>query len=126
MTENQKQRKINAMKEFEEIVQTYIIPLLDIKGNCKIIERNFNNKSYIEMEKDSSDVLNIFPLVSRKNIPSPFYIQVKLNGGYKIPKSLYRILAELIKVSEYNYYDFSIKRYYGKDGKRQLSYKKEL
>lgn len=116
------QRKNEAKDEFLEIVKTYVIPLLDIKGNCQLVDEPYNNKLFIEKTTDSSEV-RIFPLVSRHNIPSPFYVKAKLNNRYNIPKSLHRILAELLKVSEYNYSDFSIKRFYGKEGARQSSYK---
>lgn len=123
MTEKQKRRRNDAKSEFFEIVQTHIIPLLDIKGNVQLVDEPYDNKWFIQKEKNTNDV-RIFPLVSRENIPSPFYVKVKLNDGCDVPKFLYRILVELLKVSEYNYYDFSIKRYYGKDGARQSSYKK--
>ena len=123
MSEKLEQRKENAKSEFRQLIECYIVPLLDIKGNCKLVVEPFYNKEFIEKDSVTSDLVRIFPLLSR-NVPSPFYIQVKLNNGYTIPKSLPHILSELLNVTEYNCFDFSIKRHYGKRGARQLSYKK--
>lgn len=124
MSETVNQRRNNAKSEFFQIIKTYIIPLLNKKGNCKLIDSAFKNKSFIE-RVPNSNLINIFPLVSNNdNILSPFYVQIKLNDVCTISKSLCRILVELLKVSEYNYYDFKIKRHYGKSKARQLSYKK--
>jgi len=113
----------NAKSEFCQIIESYIIPLLDIKGKWKLVDEPFNNKGLIEKHPNDIDIIRIFPLLSC-NASSPFYIQVKLNKGYTVPKALPRILSELLNVTEYNCFDFSIKRYYGKSEARQLSYKK--
>lgn len=54
------QRKNEAKDEFLEIVKTYVIPLLDIKGNCQLVDEPYNNKLFIEKTTDSSEV-RIFP-----------------------------------------------------------------
>lgn len=123
MSETLEHRKENAKSEFFQIIKSYIIPLLDIKGNCKLVDEAFYNKGLIEKESYDSDIIRIFPLRSRK-VASPFYIQVKLNNGYTIPKSLPHILSELLNVTDYNCFDYSIKRRYGKGEARQSSYKK--
>lgn len=43
----------SAKKEFKQIIETYIKPLIDIKGNLHFIEEMYDNKRLIEIEEEN-------------------------------------------------------------------------
>ena len=114
----------NAQNEFKQIVEDYIIPLIDIKGNLHFIEQPYDNKRLIEIEKtNKAKIIRLFPVAKLRNCVKPFYFKANLNTDASIPTSIEAILRELLKVTEYNYSNFSKRRDYGKGQKRSEAYK---
>lgn len=112
-----------AKREFRELVNTYLLPLIDTEGQAKIIEIPSNNKefvSYIQNEQGKS-ILKVYPCISDGDSKSPFYCEVETNSSVTMKRRLVSILREILKVSEYNCFDNKIRkqRNYG----TKLSYK---
>lgn len=114
----------SAKKEFKQIIETYIKPLIDIKGNLHFIEEMYDNKRLIEIEEENdTKIIRLFPLAKLENCVSPFYFKANLNTNATISTNIEEILRELLKVTEYNYSNFSKRRNYGKGQKRSEAYK---
>ena len=64
-----------AEHEFREIVDTYLSPLFDIRGDIKIIESESNNTEFVSYLKDEKGqgILRIYPCISDGVAKSPFY-----------------------------------------------------
>ena len=94
----------SAKKEFKQIIETYIKPLIDIKGNLHFIEEMYDNKRLIEIEEENdTKIIRLFPLAKLENCVSPFYFKANLNTNATISTNIEEILRELLKVTEYNY-----------------------
>lgn len=116
-----------AQKEFEEIITVYLLPLLDVRGKIKLKEIASNNLDLISytQDKDGRNLLKIYPCISNRNSQSPFYYEVKTYSSLAIRKCLVSILREILKVSEYNCFNNTIRRqrHYGTKNCRSDSYK---
>lgn len=114
-----------AKEEFQNIVQTYMLPLFDVRGELKFINRSSTNTELIEMkEENGKTYVYFYPCTGKWGGSSPFYCTIGTYSSQAVKKPATRILQELLKVAEYDYTrNFAIKRYYGKGEKRQEAYK---
>lgn len=119
------QRFCAAKKEFINIVETYMLPLFDTRGNLKCVEKAVNNTELISLGKNSQGItIRFYPCIANEKRQTPFYCESRIYSSEALKKPAIHILRELLKVSEYDYGDmFSIKRNYGRKGARNLSYK---
>lgn len=116
-----------ARIEFVNIVNTYMLPLFDVRGKVKVKEicsSNLELVSYITNEKDQG-FFRFYPCFSNENSLSPFYCEVGTYSSPTIRKRLSSILREILKVSEYNCFNNTIhkQRNYGTKTCRHDSYK---
>ena len=114
-----------AKKEFISIVNTYMLPLFDVRGKIKCVEKASNNTELISIEEGVKGTsVHFYPCVANEKVRSPFYCEVGIYSSAALKKPAIRILRELLKTTEYEYWEpFALKRHYGKKGVRQLSYK---
>lgn len=116
-----------AEHEFREIVDTYLSPLFDIRGDIKIIESKSNNTELVSYLKDEKGlgILRIYPCISDGVAKSPFYCEVGTYSSITIKRRLVPILREILKVTEYNCFNNMIhkQRNYGTKTCRHISYK---
>lgn len=120
-------RKKAAMNEFMDVVSSFILPLVDIRGNAKLVEKESLNSELVVFEgpTNGQNIIRIYPCISTKNSPSPFYCEV---GTYSTPAMKTRleaILREILKVTEYNCFNNRIKkqRNYGTKKSKHEAYK---
>lgn len=114
----------NAKKEFMQIINDFISPLIDIKGNFRLVNKSYKNRRIVEIEEnDSKRKIRLFPTSNIEACYTPFYIEAILNTSVSISGKTEVILRELLKVAEYNYYTFSTRHDYGKGDKRRETYK---
>lgn len=116
-----------AQVEFHSVINTFILPLCDSRGNLKLVKKPSMNTalvSYVENGKNSP-CLYFFPCISRNGHTTPFCYKVKTYSPKSIVKRLNVILRELLKVTEYNCFDGKIRkqRDYGNGKRRYTSYK---
>ena len=119
------QRYNEAKEEFISIVKTYMLPLFDVRGKLKCVEKASNNTELISIEEGVKGTsIHFYPCVANEKVCSPFYCEVGIYSSAALKKPAIRILRELLKTTEYEYWEpFAFKRHYGKKGVRQLSYK---
>ncbi len=119
-----------AKQEFKEIITTYLLPLLDVRGKLKLKEITSSNSELISYsyDKNGKGVLKIYPCVSNENSQSPFYYEISTYSSPTIKKCLTPILREILKVSEYNCFNNTIhkQRHYGTKRCRRDSYKQRV
>lgn len=117
-------RRRRAKQEFVDIIETYMIPLFDVRGKVKCIEAPTKNLELISIEKEGNyNNLYFYPCIGESS-PSPFYCKIGIYSSAALKKPAIRILRELLKTTEYEYSEsFALKRHYGKQGVRQISYK---
>lgn len=125
MADNLETRRREAKKEFKSIIATYMLPLFDVRGTLKCEDGPFINKELITFKEESNGkYIYFFPLIGTQDDPSPFCCKIGTYSSEALRRPATQILHELLKVTEYEYCGtFSVKRYYGKKGKRQISYK---
>jgi len=116
-----------AKQEFWDIINTYMLPLFDARGNIKLKEIASNNSelvSHFQNEKGQY-LFRFYPCVCTKTTQSPFYCEVGTYSSSSIKKRLSAILREILKVSEYNCFNNTIhkQRNYGTKTCRHDSYK---
>ena len=124
--QNIEERFIEAKNEFINIVKTYMLPLFDTRGNLKCVTESSNNSELITiLQKDGiGRTIRFYPCISSEKGNSPFYCEIGIYSSPALKKPAIRILRELLKAAEYEYYSpFHVKRYYGRKGSRQISYK---
>lgn len=120
MSFNVEKRKRYAIKEFEYIIKTYILPLFDVKGELTTKNRKIRCNSLISFsEKDDVFLATFCPCIGI----APFYCTIKVYSNPALKKRAITILKELLKVTEYSYIDFSKRRDYGKTISAKSSYK---
>ena len=114
----------SAKKEFKQIVENFIIPLIDTRGKLHFKETSYKNKRLVEIEEnDIARKIRLFPTAKLEDCDVPFYIEATLNTSVSISNKIEVILRELLKVTEYNYYTFSRHRDYGKGTRKSEAYK---
>lgn len=125
MNKNKNDRREIAKNEFKELISSYILPLFDVWGDLKCRCGQIYNDELISIyqNENKQTYVRFYPYISDENNPSPFYCEVGIYSGMAIKKPATSILSELLKVTEYDYRKFSIKRNYGKGNERQNSYK---
>lgn len=111
----------SAKNEFKQIIDSYISPLVDTRGNFHFIKKTHENNRLVEI--DENKIIRLFPAVNLETCCSPFYIEAFLNTDASISSKIEVILRELLKVAEYNYLTFSKRRDYGNGKKRREAYK---
>ncbi len=118
-------RKQKAEDEFKELISMYMLPLFDVCGNLELVWEQVSNKELISIykNKDNETFARFYPFISGKKRLVPFYCEVQIYSDTSIKKPAISILSELLKVTEYDCRNFSVKRNYGKGEKRQSSYK---
>ncbi len=124
---NYRELKEQAKQEFINIVNTYMLPLFDARGNVKLKETARNNSelvSYLCNDKNQF-LFQFYPCICDKSSFSPFYCEVGTYSSPSIKKRLSSILREILKVSEYNCFQNAIhkQRNYGTKTCRHESYK---
>lgn len=106
--------------EFKTIITDYILPLFESKGNLKLEEGTFPNSELVEIVQSNEGSFALFyPREGKNGHFCPFRYKVKVHNAEAVKKLAITILTELLKVTTYN----GAKRYYGKDGMRQATYK---
>lgn len=107
-------RKKNAIDEFKEIINKYIMPLFDTRGSLRYIDSSEHNKDLVTIEdEDGFSTVNFYPFVATKKHPTEFHFSIKTYSSKSIKKRVVSILRELLKVSEYNCKKYSKQRDYG-------------
>lgn len=112
-----------AQEEFKTIIETYLLPLIDVRGRLKLILAKTSNPELVSfVEKNNSYYIKFYPCIGTKE-PAPYYCEVGTRSSKSVKKRLAEILRELMKVAEFNSYGGKIhrQRYYGKS----LTYKNE-
>lgn len=125
MADNFETRRREARNEFKSIIATYMLPLFDVRGTLKCEDGSFVNEELITfIDGTSGKDIYFYPRIGTQNEPSPFCCKIGVYSSEALRRPATQILRELLKVTEYEYCGtFSVKRYYGKRGKRQVSYK---
>lgn len=126
ITNNYNNRIEIAKKEFEGIVKKYMLPLFDVAGEVKTNIGLFKSKELIEIEKNENNeksTITFYPYVSKTKCTIPFSCSIESYSSVALKKRATTILNELLLVTEYNYKDFSIRRYYGRQKPKSISYK---
>lgn len=126
MKEKLEVRKKNAKDEFEEIIRTYMLPLLDTRGNLKLKDRSGTNDELVSIQQNETgkSTIYFYPKIGTEESPSPFYCEISAYSGTELKKRAACILGEILMVTEYDYSpQFLKKRDYGKSFARQKSYK---
>lgn len=66
-----------AKKEFISIVNTYMLPLFDVRGKIKCVEKASNNTELISIEEGVKGTsVHFYPCVANEKVRSPFYCEV--------------------------------------------------
>lgn len=125
---DKEERKQAAMQEFLEVVSDYVLPLFDVRGQVRLIEKRVVNTELVSFNRDreGKSIVRIYPCIATENSPSPFYCEAGTYSTSAIKKRLIAIMRELLKVTEYNCFNNSIKkqRSYGTKENKQTAYKK--
>ncbi|MDO5558511.1 MAG: hypothetical protein Q4F95_02825 [Oscillospiraceae bacterium] len=118
---------LSARDEFKEIIETYILPLFDVRSNKgDICHKKFSNKELIEIsvdKKDNNKEYLFFYSAVYSNKKAHFCYSIVSYNSKSIVKRARTILNELLKIAEYNYITYTRQRSYGKSLVRQASYK---
>lgn len=123
-------RKADALSEFSEIVKTYLLPLMDVRGKFKQVIATstevITNRELVMIKKENnSDYIYFYPFRGTDDLPVPFYCKIGIGSNSAVKKIAIEILKELIKVSEYDFRPpFPKKRHYGKNKVLNTSYKR--
>ena len=116
-----------AQAEFRSVVNTFILPLCDPRGNLRLVVKPSTNTTLVSYEeiKKGNSWLRFFPCIAQNGHTAPFYFEVKTYSRESIVKRLNVILRELLKVTEYNCFGGKIRkqRDYGNGKRRYTSYK---
>ena len=109
--------KNKAVDEFELVLNSYILPLFDVKGNLQFVDENKHNHNLIETDTtpDGQLIMYFFPCISDSKNACPFYYKIKTYSTEALKKRAISILRELLKVTEYNYKFLKKQRDYGKN-----------
>lgn len=117
-------RKECAIAEFRAIINKYILPLFDVRGSLKFISKESTNKELITIETgERFSTLRFYPFISNNNHPTEFHFSIKTHSSQAIKKRAASILRELLKVAEYNCFNYSKQRDYGTGTIREKTYK---
>ena len=112
--------------EFREIITDYILPLFDVRGNLKIVEKSsWNSKLIISSEESNKKYVKFFPHVGNE-VNTTFYFEIGTYSTDDVIKPAINVLRELLRVAEYGCMGekFYKKNDYGKNAKKRLTYKK--
>lgn len=126
MKETLEVRKRNAQAEFKEIISTYMLPLLDTRGNLKFRDASCKNTEFVSVQQDNmgKSTIYFYPKIGTKEDPAPFYCEISAYSGAELKKRAACILYEMLMVTEYDYSSqFLKKRDYGRSVMRKKSYK---
>ena len=86
-----------AKKEFISIVNTYMLPLFDVRGKIKCVEKASNNTELISIEEGVKGTsVHFYPCVANEKVRSPFYCEVGIYSSAALKKPAIRILRELL------------------------------
>lgn len=122
--EELQERKELAKQEFEFILNRYILPLFDTKGNLKFHNEEERNTQLISISTENNvTIAKFYPCKATKKHLSPFHFSIKIYSTSALKKRATEILREILKVTEYNCLDFSKQRDYGKSFVQELTYK---
>ncbi len=126
MKESFETRKKNAQSEFKEIISTYMLPLMDTRGNLKFRDKSCVNTELVSIRRKDmgQSTICFYPRIGTGENPSPFYCEISAYSGAELKKRAACILNEMLMATEYDYSpQFLKKRDYGKSFARQKSYK---
>lgn len=116
-----------AIKEFEDIITTYLMPLLDPRGELELKRCADDNSELVSFHVDESGqgLLKIYPCISIGDARSQFHYEIGTYSPPSIKKRLSSVLREILKVSEYNCFNNIVRkqRNYGTKSCRHDSYK---
>ncbi len=121
-----------AKEEFYEVIQMFILPLLNTSGNLKLVDEESENNDwvkFINVDRNGKSVVRFYPCRKKKGInSSPFYCEINTFSTISMQKPLNRIMDELMKVTEYSVIGHKIKkqRDYGKKTPKGNAYKKRV
>ncbi len=123
-------RREEAIKDFGNIVQKFILPMFDIRGKVKLRENTaqiVNSELILIQEENSGTVGLFFPKIGTVEDPAPFFYEVGLCYVDSVKRAAEIIMRELLKVSEYKFDgDFSKKNHYGINKHSNASYKRRV
>lgn len=109
--------KLEAKKEFEYLINTYVLPLIPTKGllKCKDLKKPASFSKYISQYKK---VLKIYPCLENPQ----FFYNIEAEGENTSLGAALNIISELMKVSQFiyndpqfpktSYYDMAINGYH--------------
>lgn len=116
-----------AEQEFFDIISTYMLPLIDVRGDIKLRKTPVNNRELVSFSQNKNEqgVFKFYPCICNEKTRSPFYCEVGTYSSAVIKKRLSSILREILKVAEYNCFNNVIRkqRNYGTQNCRLESYK---
>lgn len=116
-----------AKQEFQYIIKEYMLPLFDARGSLKLKECASRNSELVSYSQDQKGQgwFRFYPCICDKTTKSPFYCEIGTYSSPSIKKRLSIILREILKVSEYNCFNNTIRkqRNYGTKTCRHDSYK---
>lgn len=117
-----------AQDEFCEIINTYILPLLNPRGRLSLKPQRCQNKELVTFteNEDGKMIVSFYPCVPPAGGYSPFYCEIGAYSTESMKKPLTAILREILKVTEYRCINGQIRkqRDYGITSRRQKEYKK--
>lgn len=122
------ERKILAQNEFKEIINTYILPLLSVKGKLNLINTYSENKELVIFTNNEKGkaVVRFYPCIGFREGYSPFFCEIGTYSTEAMKKPIAAILSELLKVAEYRCTCDQVKkqRNYGTKNNTRQEYKK--
>ena len=125
---NVEERRAEAQKEFEEIVNTYILPLLSVRGKLNLVLKASDNKELVAFtyNEKGKRVIRLYPCIALGGDYSPFYCEVGTYSTEAMKKPIAAILSEVLKVAEYRCVGNQVRkqRNYGTKRNRRQEYKK--
>ena len=74
-----------------------MLPLFDVRGKIKCVEKASNNTELISIEEGVKGTsVHFYPCVANEKVRSPFYCEVGIYSSAALKKPAIRILRELL------------------------------
>ncbi len=121
--------KTLAMNEFFDVITTFVLPLIDVRGTPKLKETSVYTEELVSFVKNGNgkNSYHIFPCVCSHEPEStaPYYCEIGTYSSTASKKKIESVVRELLKVTEYNCFQNRIRkqRNYGTKSSRNETYK---
>lgn len=126
---NEEIKKELFVSEIRYILENYILPIIDKRGNLRLVNKSSRNDelvSFFQDDKTGKESFRFYPCLGNKSFPSPFYFETGTYSTPAIKKRAEIIFREMLKSAEYSYYNGKIRkqRDYGSKLYKRDSFKK--